>query len=335
MFSRKQQYILRVISFSMGFWSHSGKTTMFDFKEKVVLITGASYGLGEHFAYDFARAGADLILTARSVQQLEEVGARCREMGSRVAVIPGDVSVEADVKNVISSGIEALGKIDVLINNAGIADARGVAAEQFDSETFNRILGVDLVGAFYYARDCGRHMLERGSGSIVNICSIMASGGNENNVIGYTAAKGGLLNMTIQMGVEWADRGVRVNSVSPGFIVTEMTRPMLEAMGIDKWISSRTPMRRVGEAQEVTNAVMFLASDLASYITGVDLLVDGGTNASNGTFQIPPIHHEWNTDTPMVPTGYVPVQPRPDWYQALEAGVPGVHYPIPSEDENS
>ena len=335
MFSRKQQYLLRFISFRIGFLSQVGKTVMFDFKEKVVLITGASYGLGEQFAYEFADAGADLILTARSIEQLEEVGGRCREKGSRVAVIPGDVSVEADVKNVISSGIEALGRIDVLINNAGIADARGVAAEKFDSETFNQILSVDLVGAFYFARDCGRHMLERRSGSIVNICSIMASGGNENNVIGYTAAKGGLLNLTLQMGVEWADRGVRVNSVSPGFIVTEMTRPMLEAMGIDKWIASRTPMRRVGEAQEVTNAVMFLASDLASYITGVDLLVDGGTNASNGTFQIPPIHHEWNTDTPMVPTDYVPVQPRPDWYQALEAGVPGVHYPVPDENESS
>ena len=108
-----------------------------------------------------------------------------------------------------------------------------------------------------------------------------------------------------------------------------MTRVALEAMGIDKWIASRTPMRRVGESQEVTNAVMFLASDLASYITGVDLLVDGGTNAINGSFQIPPIHHEWNVDTPMIPTSYEPVQPRPDWYQALEAGVPGVHYPLP------
>ena len=140
--------------------------------------------------------------------------------------------------------------------------------------------------------------------------------------------------MTYQMGTEWADRGVRVNAVSPGFVVTEMTRPMLEAMGMDKWISSRTPMRRLGEVQEVTNAVMFLASDLASYITGVDLLVDGGTNASHGTFQMPPIHHEWNTDRPMVPTPYVPVQPRPDWYQALEGGIPGIHYPLPEADQD-
>ena len=304
---------------------------MFDFKNKVVLITGASYGLGEQFAYAFADAGADLILTARSVDPLNAVAEQCRAKGRRVEVIPGDVSIEDDVKKVIAGGIEALGQIDVLINNAGIADPRGVAAEQFDTATFQQILSVDLVGAFFFARDCGKHMLERGSGNIVNICSILASGANENSVIGYTAAKGGLLNLTHQMGVEWADRGVRVNSVSPGFIVTEMTRPMLEALGMDKWISSRTPMRRVGEAHEVTNAVMFLASDLASYITGVDLLVDGGTNASNGTFQIPPIHHEWNTDLPMVPSPYEPVQPRPDWYQALERGIPGLHYPAPEE----
>ena len=306
---------------------------MFDFTHKVVLITGASYGFGEQFAYAFAKAGANLVLTARSTEALEQVGETCRASGAEVVVVAGDVSKESDVNQVIQQGIEALGKIDVLINNAGIADPRGVCAEQFDTETFNQILSVDLVGAFIYARECGRHMLERGTGAIVNICSIMASGGNENNVIGYSAAKGGLLNMTHQMGVEWADRGVRVNSVSPGFVVTEMTRPMLEAMGMDKWIASRTPMRRLGEVQEVTNAVMFLASDLASYITGVDLLVDGGTNASNGTFQIPPIHHEWNKAQAMVPSPYEPVQPRPDWYQALEAGIPGIHYPPPDSKE--
>lgn len=305
---------------------------MFDFNDKVVLITGASYGLGEQFAYAFAKAGANLVLTARSTELLEGVAATCRESGANVTVEPGDVSIEADVLRIIAAGVKEQGRIDVLINNAGIADPRGVAAEQFDAETFNRILSVDLVGAFYFARECGRHMLERGSGNIVNICSILASGANENNVAGYAAAKGGLLNLTKQLGVEWADRGVRVNSCSPGFVITEMTGPMLEAMGMDKWIASRTPMRRVGTADEVTNAVMFLASDLASYITGVDLLVDGGTNASNGTFQIPPIHHEWNVDRPMVKSPYEPVQPRPDWYQALEGGIPGIHTPLPDAD---
>lgn len=305
---------------------------MFDFNNKAVLITGASYGLGEQFAYAFAKAGAELILTARSADALEQVAAQCLEHGSpRVTVEPGDVSIESDVERVVTAGVNAHGKIDVLINNAGISDVRGISAEQFPGEDFNRILSVDLVGAFYYARECGRRMLERGSGNIVNICSILASGANENNIIPYSAAKGGLRNMTLQLGVEWADRGVRVNSVSPGFVVTEMTRPMLEAMGMDKWIASRTPMRRVGEAQEVTNAVMFLASDMASYITGVDLLVDGGTNASNGTFQMPPIHHEWNPELPMVPTSYEPVQPRPDWYQGLEQGIPGLHYPAEPE----
>ena len=305
----------------------------FDFNGKTVLITGASYGLGEQFAYAFADAGADLVLTARSTELLEGVAETCRGKGSTVTVETGDVSVEDDVKRVVAAGVAAHGKVDALINNAGIADMRGLAAERFDAETFNQILSVDLVGAFYYARECGLHMLENGGGSIVNICSIMASGGNESNVIAYTAAKGGLLNMTYQLGCEWADRGVRVNSVSPGFIVTEMTRAALEAMGMDKWIASRTPMRRVGEAEEVTNAVMFLASDLASYITGVDLLVDGGTNASNGTYQIPPIHHEWNVDSPMVPTSYEPVQPRPDWYEALAPGIPGIHYPMPEDTE--
>lgn len=305
---------------------------MFDFNGKTVLITGASYGLGEQFAYSFAKAGADLVLTARSTELLENVAATCRDSGSTVTVVTGDVSIEADVMRIIGEGISNHGQIDVLINNAGIADPRGVVAEQFDTETFNRILSVDLTGAFLFARECGRHMLQRGSGNIVNICSILASGANENNVAGYAAAKGGLLNLTKQLGVEWADRGVRVNAVSPGFVVTEMTAPMLEAMGMDKWIASRTPMRRVGTADEVTSAVMFLASDMASYITGIDLLVDGGTNASNGTFQIPPIHHEWNKDTPQVPTSYEPVQPRPDWYEGLSGGIPGLHYPLPDAD---
>jgi NAD(P)-dependent dehydrogenase (short-subunit alcohol dehydrogenase family) len=303
---------------------------MFDFAGKTVLITGASYGLGEGFAHAFAKAGADLVLTARSAEILEGVAEVCRAEGAKVTVVPGDVSVEADVIKVVQTGIANHGKIDALVNNAGVSDMRGISAEHFDMQTWNWILSVDLNGAFMYLREVGRHMLETGGGSIVNICSIMGHGANELNIIAYTAAKGGLRNVTMQLGCEWADRGVRVNSVSPGFIVTEMVRPAIEGLGMDKWIASRTPMRRIGELEEIVGPVMFLASDASSYITGHDLNVDGGTNAANGYFQIPPIHFDWNQDTaPRVGEGYQGIMPRPDWYQALSAGIPGVHYPLP------
>jgi gluconate 5-dehydrogenase len=296
-----------------------------------VLITGASMGLGEGFAHGFAEAGADLILTARSEDLLEGVADVCRSNGSTVSVIPGDVSIEEDVARVVAKGLEVHGRIDTLVNNAGVSDMRGISPESFDMETWERILSIDLNGAFMYMRDVGKHMLESGGGSIVNICSIMGHGANELNIIAYTAAKGALRNLTLQLGCEWADRGVRVNSVSPGFIVTEMVRPALEGMGMDKWIASRTPMRRIGELDEIVQPVLFLASDGASYITGHDLNVDGGTNAANGYYQIPPIHHEWNADTaPRIGTGYPGIQPRPDWYEAMSAGVPGLHYPPPA-----
>ena len=160
------------------------------------------------------------------------------------------MSIEGDVDRVVRTAVREHGKIDVLINNAGVSDLRGIPPEQFDMQTWNWILSVDLNGAFMFMRDVGKHMLGSGSGSIVNICSILGNGANELNVIAYTAAKGALRNLTLQLGCEWADRGVRVNSVSPGFIVTEMVRAALEGMGMDKWIASRTPMRRIGELDE-------------------------------------------------------------------------------------
>lgn len=305
----------------------------FDYSGKTALVTGASYGLGEVFAKDLAAAGAELVLTARSADMLEAVAEACREAGSpKVTTVTGDVSVEADVVNVVSTGIAAHGKIDVLVNNAGVADMRGLPAETFDMDTFNWIVSVDLNGAFMMLRECGRHMLTNGGGSIVNICSIMGNGGNELSVIPYTAAKGALRNLTLQLGCEWADRGVRVNAISPGFILTDMIRAAVEGTPNADYIASRTPMRRMGDAQEVSNAVLFLGSDLASYITGVDLNVDGGTNAGNGYYQVQPIHHAWNSgDEGAAPGVYEGLTPRPDGLEAMSGGIPGVHYPIPEE----
>jgi NAD(P)-dependent dehydrogenase (short-subunit alcohol dehydrogenase family) len=270
---------------------------MFDFSGKTVLITGVSYGLGESFAHSFAEAGADLLLTARTADLLEAVADSCREKGSTVTTVVGDVSIEEDVARVTAAGIENHGRIDVLINNAGIGDLRGYCAESYDMETFQNIVQVNMVGAYMYARDVGRHMLHSGGGSIVNIASYLGVVASEFSQIPYSIAKGGMIQMTRQLGVEWADRGVRVNAVSPGFIITEMVRLPLETLGVDKWIASRTPMRRVGEVAEVVEPVMFLASDSAGYITGANLEVDGGTASSGGTWQIAPGHFEHNKET--------------------------------------
>ena len=156
------------------------------------------------------------MLTARSEELLEGGGEACREKGSKVTVATGDVSVEDDVKRVVKQGIAHHGKIDVLINNAGIADMQGLAPEHFDSETFNRIISVDLVGAFFMhenASICLR--TEQAQSSILDQSS--ETGEAKNGVIAYSA-KGGLRNMTMQLGTEWADRGVRVNAVSPGLL---------------------------------------------------------------------------------------------------------------------
>jgi gluconate 5-dehydrogenase len=304
----------------------------FDVTGKVTVITGASYGLGEVFALGLAEAGSDLVLAARSVDLLESVADRCRALGRKVTAVRCDVSSEEDVHQLVKTAVAEHGRIDVLVNNAGVADLRGLGAEQFDTETFRQIVEVDLIGAFMVARECGKQMLAQGAGSIINICSIMASGANETGVIAYSAAKGGLRNMTMQLGCEWADRGVRVNAISPGFIVTEMTRPVLETIGLTEYIASRTPMRRVGDASELLGPLLFLASDASSYVTGLDLLVDGGTNAANGYYQMQPVHHGWGhaLDRPMVGEPWSGLAPLPERFDVARPGVPGIHY-VPEE----
>lgn len=308
---------------------------LFDLTGKVVLLTGASYGLGETMAKGLAGAGANLVLAARTKESLEAVAAECSTAGVDAIAVGADVSDESDVARLVETAMQRHGRIDVLVNNAGISDMRGIPAENFDIETFRRIVDVDMLGAFMLARDVGRHMLAAGHGSIINICSIMGSGANELNVIAYTGAKGGLLNLTYQLGCEWADRGVRVNAISPGFIVTPMTEPALGALGVSEYVASRTPMRRVGKAEELLGPLLFLASDASSYVTGLNLLVDGGTNAGNGYYQVRPGHHGWGAmlGAPAVGDTYPGLAPLPDRLAPWAAGVPGIHYPPPAGED--
>lgn len=303
--------------------------SMFDLTGKVALVTGGSMGLGLTFTDVLAEHGADIAITARSAELLEENAKGLRERhGRTVTCHAGDVTNENDVRRVVAETIEQHGRIDILVNNAGISDLRGLPSEWSDHETFRRVVDVDLFGVWAFMRECGPHMLQRGSGSIINISSILGSGGSEFVNPWYVAAKGAVLQMTKHLAVEWADRNVRVNAIAPAYFVTEMTRPLFEMLGMAPWIESRTPMRRLGDPEsDLRGPLLFLASDAASYVTGHTLFVDGGWEASRGAWQIPPSHFSWNKDFPQAGTPYEGILPNE--FEQWKSGIPGIHFAMP------
>jgi hypothetical protein len=187
-----------------------------------------------------------------------------------------DVGVEADCKNVVDTVINEYGKIDILINNAGISDP--IPALEEDLDLFKRVIQIDLISCFHLAQLCAQHMeTQESGGAIVNVASIHGFvGSSPNNQPGYTAAKGGLINLTRELALEWARHGIRVNAIAPGYITTELTDEMIAGESGRKWIERNTPMRRPGEVTELDGAMLLLASDAGSYITGETIAIDGG-----------------------------------------------------------
>ncbi len=298
-----------------------------DLRGKVALVTGGSYGLGVLWAEALADAGADIALTARSADLLEANAAALRERGVKATAHAGDVTVIDDVRRVVADAIAAHGHIDILVNNAGVSDPTGKASENVDIDEFRHHIDVDLVGVFAFAQTVGRHMLERGQGSIINISSMLGMGASEYTNPAYHASKAGVINLTKQLAVEWADRGVRVNAIAPGYFMSEMIRQALELTGMKDWIEGRTPMRRLGHSDELRGPVVFLASDASSYITGATLAVDGGTSAIMGANQFRLPFHLWNRPGPVnadkLYPGMAELPPG-----IVREGVPGFHYPI-------
>ena len=302
-------------------------TAGFNLGGKVSLITGGSYGLGVVWAQALAAAGSDIALTARSGDLLETVAAALRSStGRTVSTHTGDVTNDADVSRVVGEAVAAHGHVDVLVNNAGVSEATGRSSEQTSSEHFRHAVEVDLVGVWNYAREVGRHMLGRGSGSIINIASICGMGATEFTNPAYHASKAAVIGLTHQLAAEWADRGVRVNAISPGFFMSEMVREALELTGTRPWIDSRNPMRRMGEHHELVGPVVFLASDAASYVTGVNLPVDGGHSTIIGAAQLQVPWQLWNDPGPINPEGtYKGLADLPPGIP--RQGIPGFHFP--------
>ena len=299
----------------------------FDLTGKVALVTGGSYGLGVVWATALAEAGADIALTARSGELLKQVAAELRSStGRTVSTHTGDVTNDADVERVVAEAAEAHGHIDILVNNAGVSENTGKSSEQTSSEHFRHAVDVDLVGVWNYAREVGRHMLGRGSGSIINIASICGMGATEFANPAYHASKAAVIGLTRQLAAEWADRGVRVNAISPGYFMSEMVREGLELTGTRPWIDSRNPMRRMGEHTELAGPIVFLASDAASYVTGINLPVDGGHSTVIGSAQLQVPWQLWNRPGPIRPEAtYQGLTDLPPGI--LREGIPGFHFP--------
>ncbi len=268
--------------------------TPFRLDGKVAIVTGASYGLGVLFSQILASAGADVVVTARSVDKLEDTKRDIESLGRRCLAVAGDVTVFDDCARVVAQAMAEFGHIDILVNNAGWADDRLVRTEKCEPEMFAKMVNTDLIGLFYMTRAAAPDMLRGGGGSIINLSSIFGNAGSENRTAGYFAAKGGVNQLTRLLACEWGDRNLRVNALAPNFFVSEMTRTLLEDSGMADWMRSRTPMRRMGELPELVGPFLFLASDASSFVTGVVLSIDGGWSASGGYAQQPQPWDEWN-----------------------------------------
>jgi NAD(P)-dependent dehydrogenase (short-subunit alcohol dehydrogenase family) len=243
----------------------------FSLAGKVAIVTGASSGLGVTFAQALADAGADVVLGARRLDGLAKTAALVRAEGRRALSVPTDVTRPLDCQALVDRAYEVFGRVDVLVNNAGVASA--VPATREDPAAFRAVVDVNLNGTYWMAQACGR-VMPRGS-SIVNIASVLGLRSFGLPQAAYASTKAAVMGLTRDLSSQWAGRkGIRVNAIAPGIFPSEMSSEFLPET-ID-WMCREAPMGRIGEVHEISGALLFLASDASSYVTGVTLPVDGG-----------------------------------------------------------
>jgi gluconate 5-dehydrogenase len=252
-------------------------TDPLSFKDKVVIVTGGGRGIGRAISEAFAAHGAVVTLAGRNAEALNEAARSITAAGGSAKPFVTDVSKEDSIAALCSGVLDSYGRIDVLINNAGINPWYKNAEDTSLSE-WQEIIGTNLTGVFLACKYAGRAMIAAGQGAIVNISSIAGRVGLPRSTA-YCAAKGGVELLTRELAYEWAKKGVRVNAVAPGFVETDLTQGLSQHPFLGKRISERTPMGRFGHINEIAGACLFLASPAASYITGCSIAVDGGWTA--------------------------------------------------------
>jgi len=241
------------------------------------LVTGAGSGIGRAIAIGLGQVGASVVLAGRRAEPLEQAAVSVREGGVEAHTVTADVRSQDDVRSLIATTRERLGGLDALVHAAGVHSlARSV---ELTDEELGAVLDSNLIGAFRVVREAGRAMLDERGGSVVTIASLAALGGFPGRAA-YAISKAGVVSLTQTLGVEWADRGVRVNALVPGFIHTPMSDSLVEGGALDlEALERRTPMGRRAEPEEMVGPAVFLLSDAAGFITGQCLVADGGWSA--------------------------------------------------------
>ena len=240
---------------------------------KVAVVTGASSGLGVAFALALAGAGADLALGARRAEALAETQALVSELGREAVAATADVTRPDDCDELVAAAMDKLGRVDILVNNAGTSDS--IPALKESEAEFRRVVDVNLNGSFWMAQACAR-VMEPGS-SIVNVSSALALTRGDVPSAGYSSSKAGVIGLTRDLATQWTSRrGIRVNALAPGYFPTDLTQPLIDHPQLRESALDRIPMGRFGDPAELCGALLFLASDASSYMTGQELVVDGG-----------------------------------------------------------
>ena len=249
---------------------------LFDVTGRKALVTGAGRGIGRVLAVALAEAGCDVSILVRNVKDAEPTVKEIRRLGRQGLAVQADVRKKGQVDKAFADTVQQLGRLDICVNNAGISMQK--PAEEMPEEDWDNILDTNMKGVFLGCQAAARIMLPQRQGSIINIASLSGSAVNvpQKQAV-YNTSKAGVVMLTKSLAVEWAPHGVRVNSISPGYIKTEMTLAGMSHF-FPAW-ESLTPMGRLGEPEELRGAVLFLASDASSYVTGHDLVIDGGYTA--------------------------------------------------------
>lgn len=249
----------------------------FSLTGKTAIVIGASRGLGQGMARALAEAGADLALVARTLPSLEELAKEVKGRGRRCLVLATDVSQPTAIQTIVDQVIEALGRIDILINSQG-TQVRKPAVEMTEQD-WDGLMAVNLKSVFFSCLIVGRQMIKQGKGKIINVASLTSVIGLPNISI-YGASKGGVAQLTKALAVEWAPYHINVNAVLPGYYETALTAELFKDEERTKWVLSRIPMGRTGVPEDLAGTVVFLSSEASDYITGQIIPIDGGWLAS-------------------------------------------------------